>query len=141
LGGAKKDAIDTLLAASDLKKAGRARAVVAIGCLAERYGHELAESLPEADAILGFDEYADIADRVRTALAGEAHPAHMPRDRRSLLPLAPAARASAANTVAIPGHQITRVAGIAPASGPRIVRNRLDGAPYAPVNVVSGCDR
>jgi ribosomal protein S12 methylthiotransferase len=138
---AKKDSIDILLAASDLKKAGRARAVVAVGCLAERYGHELAESLPEADAILGFDEYADIADRVRTALAGEPHPAHMPRDRRSLLPLAPAARASAANTVAIPGHQITRVAGLAPASGPRIVRQRLGGGPYAPLKIASGCDR
>ena len=40
---AKKDSIDTLLAASDLKRAGRAQAVVAVGCLAERYGHELAE--------------------------------------------------------------------------------------------------
>src|SRR4051794_35386658 len=53
---AKKDSIDTLLAASDLRQAGRAKAVVAVGCLAERYGRELAESLPEADAVLGFDD-------------------------------------------------------------------------------------
>jgi ribosomal protein S12 methylthiotransferase len=138
---AKKDSIDTLLAASDLKKVGRARAVVAVGCLAERYGHELAESLPEADAVLGFDDYADIGDRVRAALVGVPHPAHMPRDRRSLLPLAPAARATAANAVAIPGHQMTRLGGVAPASGPRIVRQRLDGGPYAPLKIASGCDR
>ena len=47
---AKKDSIDTLLAAADGD-----RKVVAVGCLAERYGAELAESLPEASAVLGFD--------------------------------------------------------------------------------------
>src|SRR5688572_21650205 len=54
---AKKDSIDTLLAAADLKdQAGgsKVKAVVAVGCLAERYGAELADSLPEADAVLGF---------------------------------------------------------------------------------------
>ena len=59
---AKKDSIDTLLAAADLKDGGRTQAVVAVGCLAERYGEELAEALPEADAVLGFDDYADISD-------------------------------------------------------------------------------
>src|SRR4051795_6262986 len=49
---AKKDSVDTLLAASDLKQGGRTQAVVAVGCLAERYGKDLAESLPEADAVL-----------------------------------------------------------------------------------------
>ncbi len=93
---AKKDSIDTVLAAADLKSAGQAKAVVAVGCLAERYGRELADSLPEADAVLGFDDYADIADRLRTILAGESHPAHRPRDRRTLLPLAPSARPAAA---------------------------------------------
>ncbi len=138
---AKKDSIDTLLAASDLKKAGRAKAVVAVGCLAERYGRELAESLPEADAVLGFDDYAHVADRLRGALAGERHPAHVPRDRRSLLPLAPAERASAVNTVVIPGHQTAQLAGLGPASGPRVFRQRLDGGPYAPLKIASGCDR
>jgi tRNA A37 methylthiotransferase MiaB len=71
---AKKDSIDTLLAASDLKKAGRAKAVVAVGCLAERYGRELAESLPEADAVLGFDDYAHVADRLRGRLGGRTSP-------------------------------------------------------------------
>src|SRR3954471_13846581 len=68
---AKKDSVDTLLAASDLKQDGRTRAVVAVGCLAERYGKELAESLPEADAVLGFDDYPEIAARLRSLLAGE----------------------------------------------------------------------
>ena len=77
---AKKDSIDTLLAAADLKESGTTKAVVAVGCMAERYGAQLAGVLPEADAVLGFDDYADIADRLRSILAGGSHEAHVPRD-------------------------------------------------------------
>jgi ribosomal protein S12 methylthiotransferase len=138
---AKKDSIDTVLAAGDLKSAGRAKAVVAVGCLAERYGQELADSLPEADAVLGFDDYAHTADRLRTILAGERHPAHRPRDRRALLPLAPAARPAATRGVTIPGHGHSPAGGVGPASGPRIFRRRLEGGPSAPLKIASGCDR
>ena len=79
---AKKDSVDTLLAAADLKDAGRPQAVVAVGCLAERYGDQLAESLPEADAVLGFDDYADIGARLRAhrrrRAARAARPARPP---------------------------------------------------------------
>ncbi len=54
---AKKDSVDTLLAAAQRRASGPAQTVVAVGCLAERYGRELADSLPEADAVLGFDDY------------------------------------------------------------------------------------
>lgn len=84
---AKKDSIDTLLVAADFKESGTTKAVVAVGCMAERYGAQLAEVLPEADAVLGFDDYADIADRLRSILAGGGHEAHVPRDRRKLLSL------------------------------------------------------
>ncbi|MGB4918695.1 MAG: MiaB/RimO family radical SAM methylthiotransferase, partial [Propionicimonas sp.] len=83
---AKKDSIDTLLAAADLKADDPSRTVVAVGCMAERYGAELARELPETDAVLGFDDYADIAARLRSIMAGEHHQAHTPRDRRTLLP-------------------------------------------------------
>src|SRR5919109_598127 len=56
---AKQDSIDTLLAAAD-----SGAKVVAAGCMAERYGRELADSLPEADAVLGFDDYPDISSRL-----------------------------------------------------------------------------
>jgi ribosomal protein S12 methylthiotransferase len=138
---AKKDSIDTLLAAGDFKKAGRAKAVVAVGCLAERYGHELAEAMPEADAVLGFDDYAGVADRLRGILAGERHQAHLPRDRRALLPLAPAARPGVVHSAAIPGHGSLRSRPVGPASGPRVFRRRLDGGPSAPLKIASGCDR
>ena len=56
---AKKDSVDALLEANDLKGHGRTQAVVAVGCMAERYGKDLAEALPEADGVLGFDDYAN----------------------------------------------------------------------------------
>ena len=99
---AKKDSVDALLEANDLKSQGRTQAVVAVGCMAERYGRELADALPEADGVLGFDDYADISDRLRTILAGGVHASHTPRDRRKLLPVSPAERQAA--TVALPGH-------------------------------------
>ncbi|MEY9876821.1 ribosomal protein S12 methylthiotransferase [Streptacidiphilus sp. MAP12-33] len=147
---AKKDSVDALLEANDLKGHGRTQAVVAVGCMAERYGKELAEALPEADAVLGFDDYADITERLQTILSGEKHISHVPRDRRKLLPLTPAERQSAAEGVAIPGHGETPAEdakiedlpdGLAPASGPRTLRRRLDDNPVASVKLASGCDR
>lgn len=126
---AKKDSVDTLLEAADLKEHGRARAVVAVGCMAERYGRELADSLPEADAVLGFDDYPDIAARLRAVVAGETHQAHTPQDRRRLLPITPVERSL--STAPVPGH----------ASGPASVRRRLDPGPTAALKLASGCDR
>ena len=137
---AKKDSIDTLLAAADFKESGTTKAVVAVGCMAERYGAQLAEVLPEADAVLGFDDYADIADRLRSILAGGSHEAHVPRDRRELLPLTPADRPQAAGRVVTPGHT-PLPEGLAPATGPRVIRRRLGSGPAAPLKIASGCDR
>src|SRR3954449_5048253 len=99
---AKKDSIDTLLEASALKETGRTRAVVAVGCLAERYGQQLAAELPEADAVLGFDSYADLSGHLDAILHGERPTSHVPVDRRTLLPLSPADRPG--SSVAAPGH-------------------------------------
>ena len=60
---AKQDSINTLLEAHALKGNGVTKAVVAVGCMAERYGEELASALPEADGILSFDDYKDISAR------------------------------------------------------------------------------
>ncbi|EWT03476.1 ribosomal protein S12 methylthiotransferase [Intrasporangium oryzae NRRL B-24470] len=148
---AKKDSIDALLEASDLKHdGGRTQKVVAVGCLAERYGEQLAEQLPEADAVLGFDSYRDMPAHLQTILAGGHVPSHTPGDRRRLLPLTPAARQGEAARVALPGHGDGSGGGLAeavddgvpvPASGPRVIRARLDGRPWAPLKIASGCDR
>jgi ribosomal protein S12 methylthiotransferase RimO len=132
---AKKDSIDTLLAASDT-----GAKVVAVGCLAERYGTQLADQLPEADAVLGFDAYATLPDSLARVLAGERPASHTPGDRRKLLPISPVDRAAAvqqlssepgAIDIGIPGH----------AGGPTVVRRRLDDSPVAPLKLASGCDR
>ncbi|HEY2765721.1 MAG TPA: 30S ribosomal protein S12 methylthiotransferase RimO, partial [Pseudonocardiaceae bacterium] len=124
---AKKDSIDTVLAAADT-----GAKVVAVGCLAERYGTELAESLPEADAVLGFDAYPELGDRLRDVLAGRAVAAHQPVDRRTQLPITPVSRPAAlAAGPALPGH----------GWGPRVPRRRLDDSPVAPLKIASGCDR
>ncbi|HET6636674.1 MAG TPA: 30S ribosomal protein S12 methylthiotransferase RimO [Streptomyces sp.] len=146
---AKKDSVDALLEANDLKDHGRTQAVVAVGCMAERYGRELADALPEADGVLGFDDYADISDRLTTILSGGVHAAHTPRDRRKLLPISPAERQDAGTEVALPGHGASAAAavedlpaGLAPASGPRApLRRRLGTSPVASVKLASGCDR
>ncbi|MFJ8442233.1 30S ribosomal protein S12 methylthiotransferase RimO [Kitasatospora griseola] len=140
---AKKDSVDALLEANDLKGHGRTQAVVAVGCMAERYGKELADALPEADGVLGFDDYADISTRLNTILSGGHVEAHTPRDRRKLLPLTPVERQAAAAEVALPGHGTPEdlPEGVAPASGPRTLRKRLDDAPVASIKLASGCDR
>ena len=113
---AKKDSVDALLEANDLKGHGRTQAVVAVGCMAERYGKELAEALPEADGVLGFDDYADISDRLQTILNGGIHASHTPRDRRKLLPISPAERQDA-GAAAVALARTRRPRG--PARGPR----------------------
>ena len=130
---AKQESIDTLLAAAD-----SGAKVVATGCLAERYGRELADSLPEADAVLGFDHYPDISARLAAVLAGDTIPAHAPRDRRTLLPLTPVDRAGGAGVV-VPGH--LTVDDRTPAHLRTVLRRRLDRGPVAPLKLASGCDR
>jgi ribosomal protein S12 methylthiotransferase len=49
---ARRESIDTILALDDKRRDG-ARLVVT-GCMAERYGGELAEALPEVDQVAGF---------------------------------------------------------------------------------------
>jgi MiaB/RimO family radical SAM methylthiotransferase len=90
--------------------------------MAERYGNELADALPEADAILGFDDYKDISARLQSIIAGESHKSHVPRDRRALLPIAPVDRADARESE-------------------EFSRKRLGNAPWAPLKIASGCDR
>jgi len=137
---AKKDSIDALLAASDLKDGDNGpKAVVAVGCLAERYGRDLADSLPEADAVLGFDDYPDIAETLRRIVGGEHHVPHAPTDRRHLLPITPVERPAVVGSV--PGHGAAASDSPTPGWAPPVLRRRLDGSPVAPVKLASGCDR
>ena len=131
---AKQESIDELLGAAE-----SGAKVAAVGCLAERYGHELADALPEAE-ILSFDDYGNIAGRLDDILAGQHKTAHAPRDRRTLLPISPVDRAADLQKAkaSIPADL---PAGVAPASGPRTLRRRLSDSVVAPLKIASGCDR
>ncbi len=122
---AKKDSVDAILAATD-----SGAPVIAVGCMAERYGSELAGALPEA-TVLGFDDYAQIGDRLDDVISGRPLVPHTPRDRRTLLPISPVQRTAAtvaADAPAIPGHGWLR-------------RHRLASGPTAALKLASGCDR
>jgi ribosomal protein S12 methylthiotransferase len=148
---AKAESISELLSA-----ASSGVKVAAVGCLAERYGAELADELPEAQ-ILSFDDYGDIGARLDDVLAGRRRPAHTARDRRKLLPITPADRqprsqdpgrpphsTAPGSPPAVPGSPWTGPgapwAGPDPSSG-GVFRRRLSGGVVAPLKIASGCDR
>jgi ribosomal protein S12 methylthiotransferase len=56
---ARQESIDTALALADVRKPGAK--LVLTGCMAERYGRELAAALPEADAVVGFGGEGELA--------------------------------------------------------------------------------
>jgi ribosomal protein S12 methylthiotransferase len=151
---AKQESIDELLAASS-----SGARVAAVGCLAERYGSELADELPEAQ-VLSFDDYGEIGARLDDVLAGRKRPAHVARDRRTLLPITPAERQPATSgvpatsgapaTSGVPAtsgapasYSSTVVDPAAPWTGPGggVFRRRLSGGVVAPLKIASGCDR
>jgi ribosomal protein S12 methylthiotransferase len=134
---AKQESINEVIEA-----AGSGVKVAAVGCLAERYGTELASALSEEDVeaqVLGFDDYADIAARLDDVLAGKKRPAHVARDRRTLLPVSPASRQEAKAERQVDLSDLPE--GLAPASGPQVIRRRLAGGVTAPLKIASGCDR
>jgi ribosomal protein S12 methylthiotransferase len=137
---AKQESIDELLAAAD-----SGVKVAAVGCLAERYGADLADELPEAQ-VLGFDDYTDIGARLDDVLAGRKRPAHTARDRRKLLPISPADRQPTGRQDArAPETRQPEPHGgpAAPWTGPDggVFRQRLSGGVVAPLKIASGCDR
>lgn len=69
---AKEESVNALLDAVRLKTEGRARRVIAAGCLAQRYAEELRQEIPELDGFIGIGQQAGIAEAVRAALSGES---------------------------------------------------------------------
>lgn len=75
---AKQESINTILEAARLKETGDVKAVVAVGCLVQRYRDELAQELPEVDLFLGFSDLhhlvPELAKRGLLADPVTAHP-------------------------------------------------------------------
>ncbi len=68
---AKQEAIETILEFAQLKKEGQIKKLVVTGCLAQRYKNELADELPECDAVLGLGANGDIAKVVADVMNDE----------------------------------------------------------------------
>ena len=108
---ARQESIDTVLTLADRRRPG-ARLVVT-GCMAERYGDELRDALPEVDLVAGFG-----ADLTTSAASSSSVPVTLTAGRRAVAP-APAAN----------GFDLLEL--------PRPAAR----APWAYVKVAEGCDR
>jgi len=129
---AKQESIAELLSAAE-----SGAKVAAVGCLAERYGADLAGELPEAQ-VLSFDDYGEIGARLDDVLAGRERPAHVARDRRTLLPITPSDRQPAPAARPAPPED-PAAPWVGPGGG--VFRRRLSGGVVAPLKIASGCDR
>ncbi len=75
---AKKESIDAILQASEVKKRAAGRRLVVAGCLSQRYGDELRELLPEVDVFVGTGNFLDLPDLLRVTQPPEQKPVPYP---------------------------------------------------------------
>ncbi|MFI3237644.1 MAG: 30S ribosomal protein S12 methylthiotransferase RimO [Lachnospiraceae bacterium] len=68
---AKEESIQTLIELGALKETGKLKALIATGCLAQRYSEEISELIPEVDAILGTTAIEQIVETLEEVLAGQ----------------------------------------------------------------------
>ncbi len=77
---AKEESINTLLEMAERKKSGQVKALVAAGCLAQRYQKEIQEEIEEVDAVIGTAAIDRIAETVEEVLAGRGTNRILPLD-------------------------------------------------------------
>ncbi len=68
---AKEESIDEIIRLIELKKQGRVKAVVVLGCLVQRYAQELQKEFPQVDAFIGSGDYMRIAETLKKITVGE----------------------------------------------------------------------
>jgi ribosomal protein S12 methylthiotransferase len=71
IGDAKQESINTLLEMAELRKNGSIKALVAAGCLAQRYREEIQKEIPEVDAIVGTTAIDAITDALDEVFSGK----------------------------------------------------------------------
>ena len=81
---AKREAIDNILDAAELKKFGKCRHIIVTGCLVERYREEVMNELPEIDALVGVGSLEKIADACRAVMNGEKYVAFDDKEKSKL---------------------------------------------------------
>ena len=69
---AKEEAITTVLSMAEYKNegVGKCRALIVAGCLSQRYGQQLLDEMPEADAVIGTGACDRIMEAVEEVLSG-----------------------------------------------------------------------
>lgn len=88
---AKKESIEAILEAAEIKRRGHGKRLVVAGCLAQRYGAELAEQFPEIDVMVGTGNFLDLPDLLRQSEQPELRAIPYP-GAAHLLPAAEAPR-------------------------------------------------
>ena len=68
---AKEESITTILSMAEFKSVGKCKALIVAGCLGQRYGQELLDELPEADAIIGTGAWNRIMEAVRETMCSK----------------------------------------------------------------------
>jgi len=71
---AKKESIDAILGAAEVKKNGAGKRLVVAGCLSQRYGSELREQFPEVDIFVGTGNFLDLPELLRRSARPELRP-------------------------------------------------------------------
>jgi ribosomal protein S12 methylthiotransferase len=75
---AKKESLDAIMEAAEVKKQAPGRRLVVAGCLSQRYGAELQEKLPEVDVFVGTGNFLDLPDLLRRTELPETRPVPYP---------------------------------------------------------------
>lgn len=81
---AREQSVEAILEACQLKDEGRTRAVVAVGCMVQRYKEELAAEIPEVDLFMGLTEMQELVPELRGRGLLPDEPAAVPNMERSL---------------------------------------------------------
>ena len=75
---AKKESLDAIMEAAEIKKGGVGKRLVVAGCLSQRYGAELQEKLPEVDVFVGTGNFLELPDLLRRTELPENKPVPYP---------------------------------------------------------------
>lgn len=81
---AKRESIDNILDAAELKKWGKCRHIIATGCLVERYREEIFREMPEVSALVGVGSLDDIAEACKAVMRGEKYSSFKDKEKMTL---------------------------------------------------------
>ncbi|MBQ1934416.1 MAG: 30S ribosomal protein S12 methylthiotransferase RimO, partial [Clostridia bacterium] len=81
---AKEESIETIIDIGWLKEHHKLKGIVVCGCMAERYGEQIKDELPEVDCIVGLGSIDDIVEAVKKAEKGEKMYVHADKEQSTL---------------------------------------------------------